>query len=296
VRQGNGSARDRTPSEHESRFGSAPSQRAPARFGAGAAIAFLLLLAWEVVVRVLELRSPTIPPPSRVFLELLREALQLKKDAWITGIESLEGLLLALAAAFLLAVLDTTAKSVRHITAPALSLMQKIPLIALAPLIVMWVGFGPTPAVAVSFLLCVPPLAASIRAGFDAVPDEILEVLQAMDAPQIKTLWKVRVPSCLPFLSNGIKTSIPLALAGATIAEFVGSNAGLGYTIVYGTSRTDAAPLLAALTVLALIALISSGIVRFLEKTLIPWAGFLPGGTVAGSAPDVHAFSVDQID
>jgi NitT/TauT family transport system permease protein len=296
VRPGNGSARDRKPSEHESTFASAGSRRAPSRFGAGAAIAFLLLLAWEVGVRVLEVHSPTIPSPSRVFLELLKEALQLKEDAWITGIESLEGLLLALMAGFLLAVLDTTSKSLHRFTAPALSFLQKMPLIALAPLIVTWVGFGTAPAVAVAFLLCVPPLAASIRGGFDAAPHEILEVLQAMDAPRLKTLWKVRVPWCLPFLSSGIKTAIPLALAGATVAEFVGSTAGLGYTIVYGASRTEAAPLLAALTVLALIALISYGIVRFLEQTLMTWAGSLPGGTFAGQIPDSHAFSVDRTD
>jgi NitT/TauT family transport system permease protein len=193
-------------------------------------------------------------------------------------------------------VLDTISISLHRFIAPALSFLQKMPLIALAPLIVTWVGFGAAPAVAVAFLLCVSPLAASIRAGFDATPDEILEFLQAMNAPRLKILWKVRVPSCLPFLSNGIKTSIPLALAGATVAEFVGSNAGLGYTIVYGASRTEAAPLLAALTVLALIALISYGIVRFLERNLINWAGSLPDGTFAGQIPDSHAFSVDRTD
>jgi len=256
----------------------------------------MLLLAWELVVRVLELRSPTIPPPSRVFLEVLKEALQLKGDAWITGIESLDGLLLALAAGFLLAGLDSTSKSVRRITEPVISFMQRMPMIALAPLIVTWIGFGSAPAVAVSFLLCLPPLAVNIKAGFDAAPNEILEILKIMDAPRLKSLWKVRVPSCLPFVLNGIKTTIPLALAGATVAEFVGSNAGLGYTIIYGASRTEASPLLAALTVLALIALISSGIVCFMERTLIPWARFSPAGATAIHIHDLHTFSIDRAD
>ncbi len=235
-----------------------------------------MLVIWEVVVRALGLRSAVLPPPSRVFLEVLNEANQLKQHAWITATESLEGCAIALVAGTALALLDGFSRRARAITSPVLSLLQRLPLITLAPLMVAWAGFSVAPAVALTTLVCIPPLAVNLRAGIESVPRELLDILEALGAPPARKTCKIRIPWCLPFLSNGIKLSIPLALSAATVAEFVGSNAGLGYMIYYGATRTETAPLLASLSVLALMALVPYALIRVIELRWISWGESVP--------------------
>lgn len=234
-------------------------------------IAAVSVLFWEIVVRTLEVPSSAFPSPSRVLFELWRGGPQLGKNAWITLTESAEGLLAALAAGLLLAGLTSRTAKPRGVVGPAFPAFPKAALITLAVMTAVWFGFDFSAAASVSFMVCFLPLAANLQAGFESVPAELIEIVHSMGAGPWKTLLKVRIPAGLPAVSNALKVSIPLALAGATVEEFVGSDSGLGYFMRYAGSRTEATQLFAALTVLIMMALGSYLILRFVERVWISW-------------------------
>ena len=239
------------------------------------------LVIWEVVVRLLAVRHSSLPSPSRVLLELWREGAMLGKHALITGFEALAGLLLALLAAFGLGVLAARSTGCRRIAAPAMSFLHKLPLIALAPLVVIWFGYGFSAAVALSFLACFLHLASNVRNGFDSLPAETIEIVEMMGASPATVFLRVRLPACLPFIAGAVKTAIPLALTGASVMEFIGSDAGLGYLMLYAGATLDTNQLFAALAVLLLMDLGLYYLVDVIEKLCIFWPAADPAGTAA---------------
>lgn len=254
-------------------------ERATSRLGTGVVIVAIAILAWEVIVHGLEIWSSAVPAPSRILLEIWRNASQLQRHAAATGLDSLAGLLLAMIAAFPLAALAVRSQGIQRIMTPVISVLQKIPLIALAPLVVIWFGFGLPPAAAISALLCFLPFFTCFRAGLNSIPPEVVEILQTMGASPFQVFGKVQLQACLPFASIAMRTSIPLALAGATVTEFVGSDVGLGYLMFNAGSKADSTLLFAALTVLILMDLASYGIVSLIERYWITW----PAMTCLGS-------------
>jgi NitT/TauT family transport system permease protein len=127
--------------------------------------------------------------------------------------------------------------------------------------------------VAASFLVCLPPLAAALQAGFVDAPRDLTDILRATGTDPARLLWRIQLPSSLPFLSAGLKRSVPLALAAATVAEFVASNSGLGSRMLFAASRTETTPFFASLAVLVLLASVAEGLLLLLEHGLIVWLG-----------------------
>jgi len=240
-----------------------------------------VLVIWELAVRLLAVRHSSLPSPSRVLLELWREGAVLGKHALITGFEALDGLLLALLAAFCLAVFATRSHGAHRVAAPVMSFLHKLPLIALAPLIVIWFGYGFSAAVALAFLACFLHLASGVRNGFDSLPTETIEIVEMMGASPATIFLKVRLPACLPYIAGALKTSIPLALTGASVMEFIGSDAGLGYLMLYAGATLDTNQLFAALAVLLLMDLGLYYLVDVIEKLCIFWPAADPAGTAA---------------
>jgi ABC-type nitrate/sulfonate/bicarbonate transport system permease component len=246
--------------------------RIAVRLRTGPVVVAGLLLAWEILVHMLEIGSSAFPSPSRVLLEIWRDAPELWSHASVTGLESFGGLLLAGLVALLVATLAVRSRLVRGISMPVLAFLQKIPLIALAPLIVVWFGFGMAPATVICFVVCFVPFARNLLAGFDAVPAEAVEILQTIGASTSRLFCTVYLPACLPYAASAAKTSIPLALAGAAATEFVGADTGLGYLMFNAGSKAESTQLFAALTVLVLIALGARAIMTTAERYWMPWA------------------------
>ena len=254
----------------------------------GPALVATILVAWEFLVRIIEARPTSIPSPSRVLLEFWRQAPQFRKHATVTLIESMEGLLLALIAGLALGTIVALWAPLRRIASAVLSILSCVPMITLAPLMIIWFGYGFPSAVASSFLVCFVPLLSLLLAGFSSLPSETEEILHTMGAGRAIIYVKVRLPACLPYLTGALKASIPLAFAGATVAEFVGSDSGLGFLMQYAGSRADATPLFAALAVLILMILCLNALIVFVERKWIHWPAEVltrPGAVVRGS-PD----------
>jgi NitT/TauT family transport system permease protein len=146
-----------------------------------------------------------------------------------------------------------------------------VPKIAVAPLFVVWFGFGPFPKVLFTFLLCFFPTLVASMAGFRALDERVLYLTRSMGASWWQTFCYIRLPSALGYLFAGLKVSIVFAATGAIVAEFVGANAGLGYLLLRGTSYLDMPLIFAILVALSLVGLVFSYAVQALESVLMPW-------------------------
>ncbi len=240
-----------------------------ARWGPGAAFVIAVLVIWELVVRTVGIRHSTLPSPTRVILQIWREAPQLQTHSLVTGLEAMEGLVLSVLIGFPLASLATVSIRVRRLTAPFMSLGQSLPLISLAPLVMIWFGLGIPAAAALSFMVCLLPFTAGLQAGFDSVPHEAVEIAKAMGASPARLFLQICLPACRPATLGSIKLCLPLALAGATVAEFIGSGRGLGYLMLYASATVDTTQLMAVLTVLFLMAIGFHLVVDFVERAWI---------------------------
>jgi NitT/TauT family transport system permease protein len=206
-----------------------------------------------------------------VLLEIWRDASQLRTHALITGLETAAGLALALLVSGAVAALAVRSPRADSRLRQILSLLERMPLLAFAPLIVVWFGFGFLSAMMVCFLVSLQPFVAYLLAGIESVPREIVEILQAIGATPGSIGLKVYLPACAPFLTRALRVAIPLALAGATVAEFVGSDTGLGYLMFNAGAKADSTELFAALTVLLLMSVGIHFLVRLSERAWIHW-------------------------
>ncbi len=246
-------------------------RRAFALPGPAPVIAIVLVLGWELVVRAFEVPSSAFPSPSRVLLELWRGTPVLWKNARVTVAASAEGLLAALAAGLVLAWFTTMPLKRRPVMRSQTVPFPGAELFTFLLLIVIGFGFGFSSAAVVSCLICFLPMFVHLRAGFRSVPSEVMDIVQTMGEGPSRIFLKVWLPACLPRLLNAIRISIPLALSGAAVEEYVGSDSGLGYFIRYAGARTEATQQLAALTFLVLVALGGSLVILSVERIWISW-------------------------
>ena len=213
------------------------------------------LSVWEVVVRSYGIRPSVLPSPSRVALELWRQSSSLLNHAWVTSSESLSGMIIAAAVGFAWAAASSWPGGAGQAVAPILSGLQRLPWLALAPLLAIWLGFGRAPATALAFLICLFPLTSGIRDGFLSLPPEIIDILKTMGAGSVQIFLHAQLPASLPFLTAALRRTLPLAFGGAVVAEFVSSNRGLGFFMMYEGARGDTTQLIAALVFLGLLVL-----------------------------------------
>jgi NitT/TauT family transport system permease protein len=148
---------------------------------------------------------------------------------------------------------------------------QLIPKIAIAPLFVVWFGFGLFPKVLLTFLLCFFPTLVASMTGFRALDERVLYLTRSMGATWWQTFRYVRLPAAMTYIFAGLKVSIVFAATGAIVGEFVGANAGLGYLLLRGTSYLDMPLIFAVLVALSAIGILFSYVVQWAERALMPW-------------------------
>ena len=266
--------------------------RTRAWMGRGPLQIAVLLLIWEFFVRSFQIRPSILPSPTRIFLEIWRQAPELLDHASATATAALEGMILALAAGFAYAFLTVFSIRTRKIGGPVTWLLQQIPWIAFAPLLVVWLGYGTPPAAAVAFLMCFFPSAVLLQAGLHSMPAATLDIAHSMGASQSVIFRKIRLPACLPFFARALRLSVSLSFAGAAAAEFVASDTGIGYFIQYSGSRADTTGVFAALSLLVFLVLSLQFSILFCEHIWIRWpAGMPPWKSLPDPEPSCRADS-----
>jgi NitT/TauT family transport system permease protein len=239
-------------------------------------VAPLLLIAlflgvWEVLCRALDVKTYLLPTPSRIWEELVKQGPSLVEHTWITTYEMLLGFILAAVVGILLAVFIVSSPVFDRSIMPVLIFSQTIPKIAIAPLFIVWFGFGPTAKVLVAFLICFFPIVIDTAVGLRSVSPDMLNLARSMGASWWDIFVKIRVPTALPYIFSGLKVAITLAVVGAVVGEFVGATKGLGYILLKANGELQTPLLFAAIAILTAIGIIFYYVLEAAERVMIPW-------------------------
>lgn len=235
-------------------------------------ILILLLLAlWDVAIRLFKIPPYLIPPPEKVVEQLLAEWPRLLKESWKTTLATLGGFGLTIVIGIPIAMVIAYSRVVESFVYPLLVFSQSIPKVAIAPLFVVWFGFGIFPKIISAFLLGFFPVVVSTVMGFKSVEPDMLDLARSMGASRLQTFFKISLPQALPAIFSGLKVSITLAVVGAVVGEFVGSNSGIGYVLQVATGNFDLPLMFAALVVLSSIGVLLFLVVDLVERLMIPW-------------------------
>jgi len=232
----------------------------------------LFLLAWELYARSSGVSPFVLPPPSRVVASLWEFRDQAFRHTLPTLGETLVGFTISILAGIGAAVAMDRIDAIRRALAPLLVGSQTIPIVAIAPLVVVWFGFGFLPKILVVVLVTFFPITVALLDGFASTPDDRTELMRSMGASDGQVFRKLRWPTGLPSLFTGLRISATYAVVAAVIAEYVGATEGLGIWMQLSqrSFRTDlvfAAILLTAVLSVALVALVT-----VVERAVIPWS------------------------
>jgi NitT/TauT family transport system permease protein len=236
-----------------------------------AAIAALFAV-WEAICQLFAVPSYIIPAPSAIWKETSANPGNVAWHTLVTGKTVLLGFIVSVLVSLPLAVLLTSSPLIAAAVYPLLVLTQAIPKVALAPILVVVLGTSELPRVVVTFLVAFFPLVLSIASGLVSVPPELIELGRACRANRWTELWRIRLPYAVPFIFSGLKAAIALAVVGAVVAEFVNSDAGLGYLIQTSTAFFKVQLAWGALIILSIMGIVLFQIVVAVERIFFPWS------------------------
>jgi NitT/TauT family transport system permease protein len=232
-------------------------------------IGFLML--WEAAARVLGIPGYVLPPPSTILTDGIAKWHSLMAGAAYTVQAMLLGFVAAVVLGVAIAMAIGLSGAVRAVTYPLLVFLQIVPKIAVAPLFIIWFGFGLLPKVLLVFLLSFFPVVVAATTAFASIEPEILELARSTGAGRLRIFRMVQLPHALPALFGGFKVAAALAATAAVVAEFVASDRGLGYLLMEYNGNLDTAMAFAAIFVLSAMGLALYGAVEVLEAITVPW-------------------------
>lgn len=233
---------------------------------------FVVVIAlWEGVVQVAQIPEFYFPAPSKVVKFFYQFGYTLMWDTWATLMETLLGFVMAAFLGVLFAVLLVYSPFIHDLLYPPLVVLQVTPKIAIAPLLLLWFGYGLLPKVMIGFFISFFPIVVTTMHGLTSVEPEMLDLLHSLRASKAKIFWKARLPHALPYIFSGFQIAVTLSLIGAIVAEFVGAELGLGFKIVYSQYSANTPMLFSALGLLAVIGLVLFYLMRFIERLATPW-------------------------
>ncbi len=236
-----------------------------------AATLLAALLAWEVATRAFRIPRFIMPAPSAILGEGWEWRYRFIGHTWVTLYETLGGFALSMAVGVPLAVLIVYSPALRAAIYPLVILAQSVPKIAIAPVLLLVLGYGEVPKMVVAFLVAFFPVVVDTATGLAATPPELLDLSRSYRASAFKTFVKVRLPMALPFIFAGAKVAITLSVIGAVVGEFVGSDKGLGYVILSSTSYWKTEVAFSAMILLSLMAIVLFAAVSLVERVVCPW-------------------------
>jgi NitT/TauT family transport system permease protein len=233
----------------------------------------LVVVVWWLITVVFQVQPFVLPSPPLVLRAFLELPGYLIAQSVHTLVEVLEGFAFSLVAGVLIALAVVSSPIVERMTYPLMLAVNSVPKVAVAPLLVLWMGFGQGPKVVMVFLVCFFPIVISTVAGLTSTPPEFVELARSLEAPPWRTFLKVRAPNALPQVFVGLKVAMTLAVIGAVIAEFqAGTTAGLGYVVQQSSGQSETPQAFAAIAILGVMSMVLFYALVVLERVLLPWA------------------------
>jgi putative hydroxymethylpyrimidine transport system permease protein len=242
----------------------------------------LLLLAiligvWEVYVQTGGADPLILPPPHDIAKAIVDDRGLLWSNFLVTAQEVLLGILVAAAAGVVLAVAIHFSETLRRALYPLMVASQTIPIPMIAPLLVLWLGFGIRPKLVVIALVSFFPIVVTTFAALASVDRDLLKLMRTFDASRARTFWHVELPSALPGVLTGAKIAATVAVIGAVFAEFAGSSAGLGWLFEQSEAQLLMPRAYASVVILSLFAIALFALLTLAERLALPWAYPTPG-------------------
>jgi putative hydroxymethylpyrimidine transport system permease protein len=237
-----------------------------------AALLALAIAGWELAARAGWVEDYLLPAPSEVAQALVDDRSLLLEDTWVTGQEVVLGFVLALVAGAAIAVALHLSPTARRAVYPLVVASQAVPVVVIAPILVIWFGFGMTPKLIVIALICFFPIVVNTLDGLRAVDPAQVKMLRTLGAGRWATLRRLELPSALPYFFSGAKVAVAVAVIGAVFGELVGSDAGLGHVIQVGMAQLLTARVFAAVAILSAMAIGLFALVSLIERLAVPWA------------------------
>jgi len=231
----------------------------------------VVFLVWAAIVKLFAIPDYLLPAPQDVATRMVKEAPTL----WRHGLYTLASVLTGFAAGVLIGVPlafgIVLSRAMERVTMPFLVMSQTIPKVAIAPILVVWLGFGILPKIAIVFLISFFPIVVSTVVGLKSVETDMIDLVRSMGAGTAKIMLRVRGPTALPQMFAGFKIAVCLSVVGAIVGEFVGSDRGLGFLLLTSTGTLDGSLVWSALFVLIAMGVALFAIVSKLERWAIPW-------------------------
>jgi NitT/TauT family transport system permease protein len=226
---------------------------------------------WWAAVVVFKIQSIILPSPPQVVTAFHALQGELLKQTWSTAMATVLGFGLSVVVAVLIGVAIAAWRPFERMFQPLLVAFNAVPKVALAPLMLIWFGYGRTPVLAMAFMVCFFPIVLSTATGLTTTPADLAELTRSMDASRLQTFRTVRLPAALPQIFVGLKVAMPLAVIGVVVGEMQYGESGLGMIIVQTSGQADTASAFAAIVLLALVSIVLYYALVLIERLLLPW-------------------------
>jgi NitT/TauT family transport system permease protein len=231
-----------------------------------------LLIAWQLAVTVLGLREYLLPAPIRVVAAMTGDEIPWLRHVWITSVEIVGAFLLAGVVGVALGVAVAWSPILSRALVPFLVFVNTLPKVAVAPLFLLWLGYGILPNALIAALIGFFPVVINTAVGLTQVDEELLDLGRVFGAPTWKVFLTIRLPNALPYVLSALKVTATAAVVGAIVGEFVASQAGLGTVIVNAQTNLNTPVAFAALVWISVIGLLLYGAVGLAARRWAPWA------------------------
>jgi NitT/TauT family transport system permease protein len=230
---------------------------------------------WQAIITVFKIKEFIVPSPLSVFQALFSPEVA-SQYQWTTHIGTTMGEILAsftftAVFGFILSLLITWSRLARAVVMPVIAVFNSLPKIALAPLFLIWFGYGFAANVMIAILVAFFPVVLNTTTGLDSVDEDLLDLVRYLHASKLQIFIKIRIPMSLPYVFSGLKISATLAVVGAIVGEFVASSQGLGFLIKDSQAMMNTPPMFASLILISAIGLGLFSFIALMEKVLMPW-------------------------
>lgn len=232
---------------------------------------FALLAIWEAVVRIFQIPLYVLPSPVQVVKTLAAEAGILWGHAQVTTMEALAGIAIALVLALVLGVAMDRFPVVRQGLYPVLVVTQTVPMIVLAPILIIYMGFGVAPKILTVVLMCFFPVAVSFSDGLSQVDEEYVHLVRSYGTGRWGAYRLVKIPAAVPPLLSGLKVAATYSISGAVVGEWIGSQKGLGYYLLRVKNGYMLDKVFACVLVIIFLSLCMNGVIRLYSYLALPY-------------------------
>lgn len=230
-----------------------------------------ILLVWEILVLLFNIPEYLLPRPTSIISEIITNFSSLLSHTGITMFEAIAGYIIANLIGFCIAVIFAHSKTIEKGFYPYAIALKTTPIIAMAPLLVLWFGTGLFSKIVTAALVCFFPILVNTVKGLGSVDSDALDLFKSYSASKWQIFTKLRLPNSLPYIFSALKISTGLAVVGAVVGEFVGASKGIGYVILVSSYHLETTTMFAAIIMSALAGVLFFWLISILEKKFIFW-------------------------